>query len=483
MVYNKSVFILPNFVCGSLAISLNRDGFGQKFKQKEKVMFGKRFLGKTHVPHRKNTAEMTPVAITPPKEVVLPVEQHIGAPATPVVKAGDAVKVGQLVAEASGYVSSPVYASVSGTVKGIETCLRANGKAVTAIRIESDGLMTPFEEITPPDIQDIDSLVAAVRTSGIVGLGGAGFPVAVKLDAVKKGGIHTVVINGAECEPYITVDARIMVDEADTLREGIELFKRVMPDIKKYIFGIEANKPKCIATLKAVFADDPSVKVCKLPSLYPQGAEKVLIRNTTGAVVPEGKLPADVGVLVTNVTTLAAIAKYAKTGMPLVQKNLTVDGSAITNPMNVTAPIGTPIRDVIEFAGGFRGEVGKVIVGGPMTGSAACSLDEPVVKTTGAVLAFSVKDSKQAADSACIHCGRCVEACPHLLTPPAFGKALRIESTAERMEALEASRINLCVECGSCAFVCPAKRPLIEKIRMAKASLREYKANNETLKK
>lgn len=439
-------------------------------------------LGKTRVPHRKNTKNMIPVQMPAPREVILPIAQHIGAPATPVVKVGDEVKVGQLVAEATGYVSSPVYASVSGKVTKIDSCLRANGAVVTAICIENDGRMTVSENIAPPTLTDVDSFVDAVRTSGIVGLGGAGFPTAVKLDALKKGIIHTLLINGAECEPYITVDARAMIDDVDYIVEGIELFKRFAPDVKSYIFGVEKNKPECIASLKNAFGGDSLVKVCKLPSLYPQGAEKVLIRNTTGLVVPEGKLPADVGVIVMNVTTLASIAKYVKTGMPLVEKNLTLDGSAIANPMNITVPIGTPIGDVIEFAGGFKCEVGKIILGGPMTGNAAYSLDEPVVKNTGAILAFSKNDSAQPRATACLHCGRCVAACPHRLSPTDFGDAMHLDNVDERMEAFEKSRLMLCVECGCCAYVCPAKRPLIENIRLAKGALKEYKANKSTLK-
>ena len=452
--------------------------FGGLYKKlkKEKDMFGKKFLGKTHIPHRKNTAEMKPVTMPPPKEVLLPVEQHIGAPANPVVK------VGQLVAEATAFVSSPVYASVSGKVTKIDSCLRSNGRNVTSIRIESDGLMTPYEGITPPEITDVDSLVAAVRESGIVGVGGAGFPTAVKLDALKKGVIDTVVINAAECEPYITVDARAMLDNSALVRDGVLLLKKVAPDVKSYIFGIESNKPACIAKMKEVFSDMEDVAVQSLPALYPQGAEKILIHNTTGRTVPEGKLPADVGVLVINVTTLALIADYAKTGMPFVRKNLTLDGSAMKHPMNVSAPIGSSIRDVVDFAGGFEGEVGKIIVGGPMTGNAAYSLDEPITKTTGAILAFSKKDSVDKAPSACIHCGRCVEACPQMLSPHDFGCAVRLENVDERMAALEKSRITLCFECGSCAFVCPARRPLIENIRMAKNSLKEYKANKANLK-
>lgn len=234
--------------------------------------------------------------------------------------------------------------------------------------------------------------------------------------------------------------------------------------------------------MKKIFANEPSVSVKSLPSLYPQGAEKVLIRNTTGLTVPEGKLPADIGVIVINITTLAAISRYVKTGMPLVRKCVTIDGSAIKEPKNVIAPIGASIRDIIEFAGGFKETPGKVIFGGPMTGWAACSLDEPISKNTNALLAFSEKDSIFKQPSACIHCGRCVEACPHHLNPTAFSKALEIENVDDRMAALEAYSVTLCMDCGCCSFVCPANRPLVENNRIAKNALKEYKAHKATLK-
>lgn len=445
-------------------------------------MFKFKFLGNTHVPHHKNTTDIAPVVMTPPAEVIIPMDQHLGAPATPVVKIGDTVKVGQLIAEASGYVSSPIYSSVSGKVTKIENYLRTTGRTVTAIRIESDGLMTTREDIIPPQITDVDSLISAIRESGVVGLGGAGFPTAVKFDAVKNGGINTLVINAAECEPYITSDARTMLDDSDLVYEGIKLFQSIIPDITRYIIGIENNKPQCIDQMKKIFANEPSVSVKSLPSLYPQGAEKVLIRNTTGLTVPEGKLPADIGVIVINITTLAAISRYVKTGMPLVRKCVTIDGSAIKEPKNVIAPIGASIRDIIEFAGGFKETPGKVIFGGPMTGWAACSLDEPISKNTNALLAFSEKDSIFKQPSACIHCGRCVEACPHHLNPTAFSKALEIENVDDRMAALEAYSVTLCMDCGCCSFVCPANRPLVENNRIAKNALKEYKAHKATLK-
>lgn len=445
-------------------------------------MFRFRFLGKTRLPHRKNTASMPAVKMAPPADILLPVEQHIGAPATPVVSVGDEVKVGQLVAEASSAMSSPIYSSVSGRVTKIDSCLRSNGKKVSAIRIESDGLMTPYEKITPPDVHDLDSFLDAVRKSGVVGLGGAGFPTAVKLEGVKKSEIHTVILNGAECEPYITCDARTMIDDAESLKYGIELLKKFMPEIKSYYIGIEANKPECIAKMNETFANDDAVTVKKLPSRYPQGAEKVLIRNITGLTVPFGKLPADVGVIVMNVTTLAKIASYVKLGMPLVEKCVTVDGSAIKEPKNVIVPLGASIADVVEFAGGFTEELGKVVIGGPMTGFAAYSFDEPVIKTTGAIVAFTKKDSVHLKTTPCIHCGKCVDACPHLLTPTAFTKALSITNEDERMEKLDELGISICVECGCCSYVCPANRPLMENNRVAKNALRSYRAAKKDLK-
>ena len=445
-------------------------------------MFRFKFLGKTKIPHRKNTAHLAPVRMPAPKEVLITMDQHIGAPATPVVKVGDEVKVGQLIAEAAGFISAPIHASVSGKVTKIDSCLRASGVFATAIKIESDGLMTPADGLTPPVIDDIDSLIAAIRSCGLVGLGGAGFPTSVKFEAIKKGGINTIILNGAECEPYITADARVMLDSSDLISEGIALIQRIVPDIKRFIIGIEKNKPECIAEMKRVFADDKSVSIAVLPTLYPQGAEKILIRNTTGLTVTEGKLPADVGVIVMNVTTLATLAKYAKTGMPLVEKCITVDGSAVAEPKNVIAPIGTPIADIIEFAGGLKQETGKILLGGPMTGRAVYSMEEPVMKTTGAVLAFAPKDAKQPAITHCIHCGKCLDICPNNLNVPDFGRALKLENKEEQIKLLESSRVNLCIECGSCAFVCPANRPLTESIRTAKITLREYKAHKATLK-
>lgn len=445
-------------------------------------MFRFKFLGNTRLPHHKKTAGIAPVRMSPPAEVLIPMCQHIGAPATPIVKVGDEVKVGQVIAQESGHVSAPIHASVSGKVVKLDSILKASGKTVPAIRIASDGLMTPFEGLQAPAINTVEDLIDAARACGLVGLGGAGFPTAVKLEALKEDTIHTIIINGAECEPYITSDARTMLDHSDLISDGVALFARIVPGVKNYIIGIEKNKPECIKEMERIFGGNAAVSVKGLPLLYPQGAEKVLIRNTTGLTVPEGKLPKDVGVIVINVTTLATLANYAKTGMPLVERCVTVDGSAIKEPKNVIVPIGTSIRELVEFAGGFSEDPGKVILGGPMTGNTVYSLDEPVVKTTGSVLALSLKDSLEQEPTACIHCGKCVDVCPHFLTPTAFNKAMTIENVEEKMATLEELSVHMCMECGCCSYVCPANRPLSETNRIAKNALRDYKAYKASLK-
>lgn len=445
-------------------------------------MFGFKLLGKTHVPHCKNTAEMTPVRMTPPQSVLLPTSQHIGEMATVVVKAGDEVKVGQLVAEAAGNVSANIYASVSGKVVGIENYLTPAGKTVPAVRIESDGLMTVSESIAPYEVCDLDSLIGAARACGLVGLGGAGFPAAVKLEAARQGNVKSIVINGAECEPYITSDTRTMLDRTDDVEFGIRLLEKCIPSVERILIAVEENKPSCIKKLKEAFDGDARVKIVPLPPKYPRGAERVVVYNTTGVVIPEGKLPADVGVLVFNVTTLATLAKFVKTGMPLVEKCVTLDGSAVKSPMNILAPIGAPIRALIEFAGGLSEDPGKVLYGGPMMGVAVCSLDEPIIKMTNAVTVMNVKDSTEREATACIRCGRCIDACPLNLSPVGLSLALDIENTAERMKTLDDLGLNVCMECGCCSYVCPANRPLVQNNRLAKTAYREFCAHQAKLK-
>ena len=434
--------------------------------------------GTVHVPHRKNTAGMPSVRMPAPKSVLIPLSMHIGAPATPVVGIGDEVKVGTLIAEAGAFVSAPIHSSVSGKVKKIENYLASSGRTCPAILIEADGLQTPDENIAPPKLESLDDFLAAVRASGLVGLGGAGFPASVKFEAERKGGIDTVIINAAECEPYITSDTRTMLDRREDVRAGVELLEKFLR-AERILFGIEDNKPDCIDAMCSLFEEDERVEVLPLPSAYPQGGEKILILNATGREVPEGKLPADIGVIVLNVTSLAFLGAYAKTGMPLVEKCLTVDGSAIRHPMNVTVPIGTSIRDVIAFTGGFSEEAGKVLYGGPMMGIAVYSLDDPILKNNNAILALNQKDAKPKKEYPCIHCGKCVSACPMGLQPTLFEHTLTVREADERGARLEAAKVNLCIECGCCSFVCPSARPLVESNRLAKADLRDYQARKK----
>ena len=434
------------------------------------------------VPHRKGTAGDRPGRLPVPKVVTIPTSMHIGKPAKPVVSAGDTVKVGQLIAEADGFVSSPVYSGVSGAVKKIDSILMSGGQRVPAIIIETDGLQMMLEGIAPPKVTNTEEFLAAVRMSGVVGLGGAGFPTAVKLTVKDLSQIEAVIVNGAECEPYITSDTRTMLDDSDLVWEGVELLKKYL-SVRRVIIGIEDNKPECIKVFREKCASGKDIEVMALPAMYPQGGEKVLIYNTTGRIVPEGGLPIDAGAIVINCTTLAAVAKYIKTGVPLYEKCLTVDGSAVKEPKNVIVPIGTPMKDVFEFCGGFRTEPKKVLYGGPMMGIAVPDLNSPILKSTNAILAFAEAEAAPPKETACIKCGRCIAHCPLNLMPADIETAFRLK----KPEALEALKVNLCMECGCCAYACPAKRPLVQVNKLAKAMLRDWqsaqKAAEEMMKK
>ncbi len=436
------------------------------------MLFGK--IKGIHVPHHKNTAKMPAVNMPCPSSVTLPMSMHIGAPAVPCVKVGEQVLVGQKIAEAGGFVSSPIHASISGTVKRIDDMLISSGQTVSAITIESDGNMTPYREEGPIEISDLGSFISAVRESGVVGLGGAGFPTAVKLGVKDLSKLEHIVVNCAECEPYITSDTRTMLDRTEDIAEGVALLKKYL-GAKSVVFGIEANKPECIREMKRLFSSDSCVRVDTLPSSYPQGAEKVLVYNATGKIIEEGKLPYDAGVIVINVTTLCAIAEYIRTGMPLTRKCVTVDGSAVAEPKNVIVPIGTPIKDVMEFCGGYKKPPKKILYGGPMMGIAVYSDEMPVLKNTNALLAFDEKLSTDPERTACIHCGNCVNHCPMRLDPPAIAKASKLED----VETLAKLKVNLCMECGACVYACPAVRPIVHTHKLAKAKLRSWQAKQK----
>lgn len=427
-----------------------------------------------HAPHRKHTADMPKVWLPIPKEVEIPMSMHIGAPAKPVVKPGDTVKVGQLIAEAGGFISAPAYASVSGTVKRIGELLVTGGRKVQTIVIESDGLQTPYENLQKPKLETMQDFLDAIRSSGLVGLGGAGFPTVVKLTVKNLEQVKAVIINGAECEPYITSDTRTMLEHSDLIMEGARMIKRFL-NVPRVIFAIEDNKPQCIKLYRELTKDHDYMEVHELPSMYPQGGEKVIIYHTIGAVVPEGKLPLDAGAIVLNCTTLANIAHYCTTGMPLVERGLTVAGSAIKNPQNVAVPIGMRMKDVIEACGGFKAEPKKVLYGGPMMGIAVQDLEQPVLKNTNAILAFDEKDATLPEPSACIKCGSCIAHCPINLMPCEMETAYRLG----KVEQLDKLKVTLCMECGCCSFSCPASRPLVQTNKLAKAQVMAYRAEQK----
>ncbi|MCX8129807.1 MAG: electron transport complex subunit RsxC [Clostridia bacterium] len=432
-------------------------------------MFSKKgFKGGVAVPHKKNTTSCETVKMSLPEKVAIPMVQHIGAPCEPIVKKGDYVKVGQIIGSSDAFVSSPVHSSVSGTVTDIASRLGAGGARVTTIEIKTDGEQVIHEDIKPPHYSDYKEFLGIIRKSGLVGLGGAGFPAHVKLSPPPDKVIDTLIINGAECEPFITADYREIVENSWNIMCGIEILLGLM-SFKNVYIGIEDNKPDAIKIMNDMADNHKNINVVKLMSRFPQGAEKMLIYTVTGRKVPSGKLPADVGVIVMNVNSVSFIAEHIKTGMPLIKKKVTVDGSAVKKPANLEILIGTPLEDVFNFCGGFKSEPKKILMGGPMMGIAQYSLQTPVLKHTNALLAFDGKDAAQPAETACIRCGKCVEACPMNLIP----LSLNQNSIIRNIDALNKYHVADCVECGSCSYVCPAKRHLVQSIRLGKALLRQ----------
>ena len=426
------------------------------------------------IPHKKNTAGCKPVRGELPHNVTIPMSMHIGKIARTVVKKGDHVLAGQLIGEADGFFSSDIHASVSGTVLKIEDRTGFNGSRIPCVTIESDGKMEMYDHLAPPKVNDFDSFVMAVKKSGAVGLGGAGFPSFVKLSVKELSKIEAVVINAAECEPYITSDTRTMIDKAEYVFRGIEAVRKYM-GAGRFIIGIENNKREAIEIMKEHASKTEDVEVRVLPAYYPQGGEKVLIYNTTGKIVPRGKLPIDVGVIVTNITTIAFIAEYLETGIPLIEKCITVDGSAVKEPKNVIVPVGTSINDLIEAAGGLKCEAAKILYGGPMMGIAVPSGDEPVLKTTNAVIVMDKKEAEPPKTTACISCGSCINHCPFRLNPKEISKAVKL-ADAEELERL---CVDICMECGCCSYVCPARRPLVQMNKLGKQLLKEYRASKK----
>lgn len=441
-------------------------------------MIFKKNISSLHLPHNKNTAGCKPERIAAPKEVILPMDMHSGGLAVPVVSVGEYVRVGQLIAKEDGRFSSPVHATVSGTVVEIAPMMRASGKEVLAIRIENDGKMEIDPSVKAPVINNCDEFLQAVRESGAVGLGGAAFPTWAKLNEMRNDEytVDTVLVNAAECEPYITSDHRMMVDHPELIVAGVEYLRNHMNEYLKnarFVICIEKNKPDAIAKMKEVFAGKDYVEIQELKAIYPQGAKQVMLYNATGRVSIAGKRFPYFHAIIINVSSLAKMAEYLSTGMPLVERIVTVDGPAVKEPKNLIAPIGTRISELLKETG-LKAEAGKVVVGGPMNGNAVCSVDDPIVKVSNCVLVFDEKTSVLPEPSSCIHCGRCISKCPIKINVPAVEDAMREKDEAKREKLLIETGVRQCVDCGCCSYVCPAHRHLLATNQEAKWWLKDY---------
>lgn len=422
-------------------------------------------LGRIKLSHHKNTENCHSTVLPLPAKVRIPMSMHIGAPCNPLVKKGEIVTVGQKIGDTEAFISAPIHSSVSGKVTNVCDYRMSNGRICKMVEIETDGEQTVCPDITAPSISNKEDFIRVIRESGLTGMGGASFPAHVKLSA--KQTIDTLCINAAECEPYITSDYRLMIESPDDVIDGILNILKYL-SIPKCIIGIEKNKPKAIQILTEKAKPYPEIKIMTLPSTYPQGAEKVLIYNALGRIVLEGQLPADVGVTVMNVSSAAFVSRYIKTGMPMITRMVTVDGDeVIGKKCNVIVPIGTQVIDILNYAECNIEKAKRLLYGGPMMGVSIREINDPVLKANNAILAFKHFSQKKASSksSACIHCGRCISACPFHLMPPDICRAYEQNDSQE----LQNLRVTLCMNCGCCTYVCPAKRPVADTNQLAKA--------------
>ncbi len=416
-----------------------------------------------------------PIVILDAEDImVYPLSQNLGAPSKAIVKKGDHVLMGQMIAEAGGFIGAPIFSSVSGEVTAIEKRLTANGSKVDSIVIKNDHLNEKVEgfgkERKLEDLSDAE-IVEAVKNAGVVGLGGAGFPTYVKLSPKNKNDIDTVIINGAECEPYLTSDYRLLIEKPEEILMGTQAILKIFPNAKA-IIGIEDNKPEAIDIMTRIARIDDRIDVCVLKTKYPQGGERQLIYAVTGRKIHSKMLPADKGCIVDNVGTVFAIYEAVYKNIPLIHNIVTVTGEAVNKGANYDVPLGVNHRYILESAGGAKETAVKFISGGPMMGIAMGNIDVPTVKTTSSILVFEKDDVADAIETNCIHCGRCVKACPQSLVPQLIGQAMKKQNVAEfeKLGGME------CIECGSCAYVCPAKIPLTQMFKLRRVKVREEKA-------
>ena len=423
--------------------------------------------GGLRVRHHKGTANFPTEYLPLPEKIVLPMQQHAGAACTPVVEKGDHVYVGTLVGEAAGPSGANIYSSVSGEVLGVDHIFYKSVYGEKIVVIKPDGLQEPDPAIHPPEVHDFETFIDALSHSGIVGLGGAGFPTDKKVQPRNLKDIDTLLINGAECEPYLTTDNREFLEHPDTILYGINACLDYL-NVEKALICIEDNKEAAIDLMTRKTAEDKRISVKVLESLYPQGAQNVLIRNATGRVVPRGARHTAVGVLMLNVATVSNIGRFLKTGMPLVTKRITVAGDAVANPKNLEVPIGTEISELLNFCG-LKEEPGKLILGGPMMGVSQLVCDYPIIRQNNGVVVFTKERARIAPETPCIHCGRCVNACPMDLSP------VEICTAYEKgdYDSFDKLMVDICISCGCCSYVCPAKRPLTEEMSLAKALMKK----------
>lgn len=438
---------------------------------------GLTFRGGIHPPHFKKQTEDSPIEEAfLPKEVVIPLHQHIGAPCEPIVKVGDNVKVGQKIGDTKAFVSAPVHSSVSGIVTKIAKRNTPTGAKVTSIVIQVDGKQEISEKVQPKgDLESLkkDDIIKIVKEAGLTGMGGAGFPTHVKLSPPEDKKIDILIINGAECEPYLTSDHRMMLEHPERVVLGTKAVMKAL-GVKNGVIGIEKNKPDAIKTMKEAVKNEDNIKVAELQTKYPQGGEKSLIYAVTKREVPSGGLPMDVGAVVQNIGTVSALAEAITTGMPVVQRVVTITGSAVKEPKNLLVKIGTRFKDVVEQCGGYTEDLGKVINGGPMMGIAQYTDEVPVIKGTSGILILNEKDSQRPEPSNCIRCGKCVDICPSRLQPLMISK----NSLLRRFDEAESYNAMDCIECGSCSFICPSRRPLVDAIRVAKQQITAKRKKN-----
>jgi electron transport complex protein RnfC len=428
-----------------------------------------------HPPEHKELTAAAPIRRMPfPDEVILPVRQHAGKPAVPVVSKGDRVERGDVVAAADGFVSAPVHASATGTVTDVAWWPHPDGTSCPAVRIAVEPHSAQIARVRRvPDWRGLtpEGIVTAVQDAGVVGLGGAAFPTHVKLVPPKGTRVETVLLNGCECEPYLTTDHRVMAEQADRVHLGLRILMRCL-GAEKAVVGIERNKPDAVEAMERAKPRDLDVTILPLTVKYPQGAEKMLVKAVTGREVPSGRLPVHVGVLVQNVASAATIAEVFETGMPLVERVVTVTGRGVVRPGNYVVPVGTRLSDVLRACGGLTDDAREIVFGGPMMGVSQARLDVPVTKGTTGIVVLTASEVRADEALPCIRCGRCLDACPVDLNPSLLGQLAR----AGRYADMEPAHLADCMLCGCCSYACPSRIPLSQLFSVSKGMLRRRKA-------